>query len=75
MHIMKITSTLPISTIIVGLDKIAELEENIKIAQEFETLTADEMLAIEDKVKPHYEHLMFYKGLSEWPEVWSGNNV
>jgi predicted aldo/keto reductase-like oxidoreductase len=37
MHIMKITSTLPISTIIVGLDKIAELEENIKIAQEFES--------------------------------------
>lgn len=72
---MSYTMSLPISTIIVGLDKIAELEENIKIAQEFETLTADEMLAIEDKVKPHYEHLMFYKGLSEWPEVWSGNNV
>jgi len=72
---MSYTMTLPISTIIVGIDKIAELEENIRIAQEFESLTADEMLAIEDKVKPHHEHLLFYKGLSEWPEEWSGNNV
>jgi len=72
---MSYTMSLPISTIIVGIDKIAELEENIRIAQEFEPLTADELLAIEDKVKPHYEHLMFYKGLSEWPEEWSGNNV
>lgn len=72
---MSYTMSLPISTIIVGLDNMAELEENIRIAQEFEPLTADEMLAIEDKVKPHHEHLMFYKGLSEWPEEWSGNNV
>ena len=72
---MSNTMTLPVSTIIVGIDKIAELEENVRIASEFEPLTADEMLAIEDKVKPHYEHLMFYKGLSDWPEEWSGNNV
>lgn len=72
---MSYTMTLPVSTIIVGIDKIAELEENVRIAQEFEPLSAEEMLAIEDKVKPHYEHLMFYKGLSEWPEEWSGNNV
>jgi aryl-alcohol dehydrogenase-like predicted oxidoreductase len=72
---MSYTMSLPISTIIVGLDNIAELEENIRIAQEFEPLTADEMLVIEEKVKPHHEHLMFYKGLSEWPEEWSGNNV
>jgi aryl-alcohol dehydrogenase-like predicted oxidoreductase len=72
---MSYTMSLPISTIIVGIDKIAELEENVQIASEFAPLTADEMLAIEDKVKPHYEHLMFYKGLSDWPEEWSGNNV
>lgn len=72
---MSYTMSLPISTIIVGIDKIAELEENIRIAQEFEPLTADEMLAIEEKVKPHHEHLLFYKGLSDWPAEWSGNNV
>jgi aryl-alcohol dehydrogenase-like predicted oxidoreductase len=72
---MSYTMSLPVSTIIVGIDKIAELEENIKIAREFKPLTADEMLAIENKVKPHHEHLLFYKGLSDWPAEWSGNNV
>lgn len=62
--------TLPVSTIIVGVDNIKELEENIKIATQFEPLNADEMLAIEDKVKPHYEHLQFFKGISDWPQDW-----
>ena len=62
--------TLPVSTIIVGIDKIPELEENIKIAKEFEPLSADELLAIEDKVKPYYKDLAFFKGLSDWPEDW-----
>ncbi len=72
---MSYTLSLPVSTIIVGIDKIPELEENIRIAREFKPLTEDELLAIEDKVKPHYEHLLFYKGLSDWPAEWSGNNV
>ena len=62
--------TLPVSTIIVGIDKIPELEENIRIAREFKPLTADEMLAIEDKTKPYYKDLMFFKGLSDWPPEW-----
>ena len=72
---MSYTMSLPVSTIIVGIDKIAELEENVGIARDFQPLSADEMMAIEEKVKPHHEHLLFYKGLSEWPEEWSGNNV
>lgn len=67
---MEYVLTLPVNTIIVGIDNIRELEENIKIATEFEPLTADELLAIEDKVKPHYEHLQFFKGLSDWPVDW-----
>ena len=62
--------TLPVSTIIVGLDKIAELEENIKIAKSFKPLTADQMLAIEEKTKPYYKELMFFKNLSDWPSEW-----
>jgi predicted aldo/keto reductase-like oxidoreductase len=67
---MDYVMTLPVSTVIVGIDKIAELEENIKIAQEFKPLTADEMLAIEAKTKPHYKDLLFFKNLSEWPPEW-----
>jgi len=40
------------------------------IATQFEPLSADELLAIEDKVKPYYEHLQFFKGLSDWPVDW-----
>jgi aryl-alcohol dehydrogenase-like predicted oxidoreductase len=72
---MSYTLSLPVSTIIIGIDKIPELEENISIAKEFKALTADEMLAIENKVKPHKDHLLFYKGLSDWPVEWSGNNI
>lgn len=72
---MNYVLSLPVSTIIVGLDKISELEENIKIAKEFEPLSADEILEIENKVEPHYKHLQFFKGLSDWPKEWSGNNV
>ena len=72
---MSYTLSLPVSTIIIGIDKIPELEENIRIAKEFKALNEDEMLAIEDKVKSHKDHLLFYKGLSDWPEDWAGNNI
>ena len=67
---MEYVLTLPVSTTIIGIDNIPELEENVKIASEFKSLTEDEMLAIEEKTKPHYEDLMFFKGLSKWPPEW-----
>ena len=68
---MDYVMTLPVSTIIIGIDKIPELEENMKIAKEFKPLTAEEMVAIEEKVKPHFEHLQFFKdGIGEWPVEW-----
>lgn len=68
---MDYAMSLPVSTIIIGIDEIAELEENIKIAREFKQLSADDLLAIEDKVKPHFEHLQFFKdGIGEWPAEW-----
>jgi predicted aldo/keto reductase-like oxidoreductase len=68
---MDYVMTLPVSTIVIGIDQVAELEENMKIAQEFMPLSADELLAIEDKALPHYEHLQFFKdGIGEWPASW-----
>jgi aryl-alcohol dehydrogenase-like predicted oxidoreductase len=63
---MSYTLSLPVSTIIIGIREIAQLEENIQIAKEFVQLSAEDMLAIEEKVEPHYEHLQFFKGLSSW---------
>lgn len=67
---MEYVMSLPVSTIIIGLDDIPQLEENIKIAQNFKPLTADQMLAIEAKTKPYYKELQFFKNLSEWPAEW-----
>lgn len=67
---MEYVMSLPISTIIVGLDDIKQLEENINIAENFKPLTADQMLAIEEKTKPYYKEIMFFKLLSEWPAEW-----
>lgn len=67
---MEYVLTLPVSTVIVGIDTIEELEENIEIATNFKPLTADQMLAIEEKTKPHYEDLLFFKNLSSWPTDW-----
>ena len=67
---MEYVMSLPVSTIIIGLDDIAQLEENIKIAENFKPLTADQMLAIEAKTKPYYKELQFFKNQSEWPAEW-----
>ncbi len=67
---MEYVMTLPVSTIIIGIDDIPQLEENIKIARNFRPLTADQMLAIEEKTKPYYKELQFFKNLSEWPTEW-----
>jgi predicted aldo/keto reductase-like oxidoreductase len=67
---MEYVMSLPVSTIIIGIDDIPQLEENIKIAQNFKPLNADQMMAIEAKTKPYYKELQFFKNLSEWPAEW-----
>ncbi len=67
---MEYVMTLPVSTIIIGIDQISELEENIEIARNFKPLTADQMLAIEAKTKPYYVDLQFFKNIGEWPAEW-----
>jgi len=67
---MSYVLTLPVSTVIIGIDNLRELEENVEIATGFNPLTADQMLAIEEKTKPHYKDLLFFKNLSVWPTDW-----
>jgi hypothetical protein len=64
---MSYTLSLPVSTIIIGIRELGELEKNITTAKEFAQLSTDEMLAIEKKAAPHFKDLMFFKGLSNWP--------
>jgi uncharacterized protein len=44
--------SLPVSTIIVGCDNIAQLEENVQIAREFTPLSTAQMTAISDRAAP-----------------------
>jgi aryl-alcohol dehydrogenase-like predicted oxidoreductase len=55
------TFSQPISTAIVGCDNVAQLEENIQIAADFQPLNSAQMAAIEAKVADYPEEAAFFK--------------
>ena len=58
---MRYVLTLPVSTVIVGITAMAELEENVRIAQNFKPCTADEMKKMEELTKPYYSDASWFK--------------
>ncbi len=61
---MEYVLTLPVSTIIVGISTIKELEENIQIAKNFKPLSEEEMRKLEDLTKSYFDEAAFFK--SKW---------
>ena len=53
--------TLPVSTVIVGISTLAELEEDVKIATSFTPLTAAEMARLEDLTRSYVADASFFK--------------
>lgn len=53
--------TLPVSTAIVGISSIRELEENVAIAQRFDPYPSEEMQAIEELVAHYESEANFFK--------------
>jgi hypothetical protein len=53
--------TLPVSTVIVGCDSIAQLEENVQLAREFTPLSAPQMSAIESRTAPVAKQALFFR--------------
>jgi aryl-alcohol dehydrogenase-like predicted oxidoreductase len=53
--------TLPVSTAIVGIKTIAELEENVRIAAGFKPLPPEEMTRLETLTRPYYATATFFK--------------
>jgi aryl-alcohol dehydrogenase-like predicted oxidoreductase len=49
---MRYVLSLPVSTVIVGVDSVAQLEENVAIARAFVPLGAAQLAALERKVEP-----------------------
>jgi hypothetical protein len=53
--------TLPVSTAIVGVDTVAQLEENVRLAREFTPLSNAQMTAIARRAERVAKQAMFYK--------------
>lgn len=58
---MRFTLTHPVSTVIVGCDNIAQLEENVKIAREFTPLSQKEMASLNEMAAPVAKQSLFYR--------------
>jgi predicted aldo/keto reductase-like oxidoreductase len=53
--------SLPVSTTIIGVDDVAQIEENIRIASEFSPLSPDQMTAIEYKCLPIVRQGLYFR--------------
>jgi aryl-alcohol dehydrogenase-like predicted oxidoreductase len=58
---MNFALTHPVSTIIVGCDNIAQLEENVQIARDFTPLSQTQMAALNEAAKPVAEQSLFFR--------------
>jgi uncharacterized protein len=51
----------PVSTIIIGCDSIAQLEENVQLARDFTPLNEHQMMAIMDRAAPVAKPALFFR--------------
>ena len=57
---MNYVLSLPVSTVIVGCDNVAQLEENVRIAREFTPLSQAQMTAIANRAAPIASQALFF---------------
>lgn len=53
--------SLPLSTVIIGCDSIAQLEENVQLAREFTPLSQQHMAALTEKAEPVSKQSLFFR--------------
>jgi hypothetical protein len=51
----------PVSTVVIGCDSIAQLEENVRLAREFTPLSEKQMAALQDKAAPVSKQALFFR--------------
>ncbi len=61
---MRYTLSHPVSTVIIGVDTIAQLEQNVEIARTFTPLSAAQMAAVATKAEPVKRQALFFR---PWP--------
>jgi hypothetical protein len=55
------TLSRPVSTVIIGCDSIAQLEENVQLARAFTPLSEKQMAALQDKAEPVSKQALFFR--------------
>jgi len=58
---MYYTLSLPVSTVIIGCDNIAQLEENVRLARAFTPLSDSQMRALVERTKPVAKQALFFR--------------
>ncbi len=53
--------TLPVSTAIIGISALKELDENLRIAAQFEPCTPEEMTELERSTQPYFADALWYR--------------
>jgi uncharacterized protein len=53
--------SLPVSTVIIGCDSSAQLEENVRLAREFTPLSAAQMVALTERAAPCAKQALFFR--------------
>ena len=53
--------SLPVSTVIIGCDTIAQLEENVQLARDFTPLSHQQMAALQEKTEPIARQALFFR--------------
>ena len=53
--------SLPVSTVIIGCDTVAQLEENVSLAREFTPLSESQMAALTEKTEPIAKQALFFR--------------
>jgi aryl-alcohol dehydrogenase-like predicted oxidoreductase len=54
----------PVSTVIVGCDSIAQLEENVQLAREFTPLSQHQMASVSERAEPVSKQALFFRFVS-----------
>ncbi len=58
---MYYTLSLPVSTVIIGCDSVAQLEENVRLAREFTPLSPAQMAALAEQAAPCAKQALFFR--------------
>jgi aryl-alcohol dehydrogenase-like predicted oxidoreductase len=53
--------SLPVSTVIIGCDSVAQLEHNVQLAREFTPFNQQQMVALNEKAQPVSKQVLFFR--------------